>query len=179
MNCPWTDEERATLRKIYAAHPPGKNRKAALLRRLPGRTYDGIKSQIFKCGLAHPGKPPWRRVRTPGLSGKIYECITRVGPLSTTELAELLGIALQPVVSACGHLVRRGAIESVGPRPPRWKISVSPPGPVRRANATRRADETTGITPEDDAWMRYYREKYERRLAQRGMSHAAHPDRNG
>lgn len=164
----WTDEEVAALREVYYALQPGKRRKAALLRRLPGRTHNGIKAQILKLGLAHPENPPVPRVRDPGLAGKIYECLTRHGPMSTIELTEMLGLALHPVTSAVGHLMRRAAIVPMGSRPHRWRINTTPPGPVRRANTTRRADETAGITPDDLEWMRHYREQRARRLAQMG-----------
>jgi len=161
----WTEEEVATLREICTTLPPGGKLKAALLRRLPGRTHSAIKNQIRMLGLAHPEKPPKRRVRDPGTSGKIYECLTRHGPLSVPDLAELMGLPVHSVTNCVGHLVRRSAIVPEGPRPHRWAIAAHPPGPVRR---NTRPAETAGITTEDLEWMRRYREQRERRLRQGG-----------
>ncbi len=169
LNYYWTDEERATLREVYyAVLPPGQFRKPELLRRLPGRTYNAIRHQILTLGLTHPEAQKWRRVRDPGLAGKIYEALTRHGPMSSAELTELLGLDLRLVTNAVGHLMRRSALVKEGSRPHRWRINTTPPGPVRRANTTRRADETAGITPDDLEWMRHYREQRQRRLAQMG-----------
>lgn len=170
LNYYWTDEERATLREVYyAVLPPGQFRKPELLRRLPGRTYNAIRHQILTLGLTHPEAQKWRRVRDPGLAGKIYEALTRHGPMSSAELTELLGLDLRLVTNAVGHLVRRSALVKEGSRPHRWRINTTPPGPVRRnRNPPRRADESAGITEEDHAWMRRYRDQRARRMAQMG-----------
>ena len=170
MKSYWTDDEIATLREVYyAVLPPGQFRKPELLRRLPGRTYSAIKQKIITLGLAHDGIQKWRRVRDPGLAGKIYEALTRHGPMSSAELTELLGLDLCRVTNAVGHLMRRSAIVPEGSRPHRWRMNTTPPGPVRRnRNPPRPADESAGITEEDHAWMRRYREQRARRLAQMG-----------
>lgn len=161
----WTDAELTILREVYAALPPGKRRKDELLRRLPGRTYGAIRHQILTLGLTHPEAQKWRRVRDPGLAGKIYEALTRHGPMSSAELTELLGLDLRRVTNAVGHLMRRSALVKEGSRPHRWRINTTPPGPVRRVP---RGHKKTGITPEDMAWMRRYRDQRARRMAQMG-----------
>lgn len=165
LNYYWTDEERATLREVYyAVLPPGQFRKPELLRRLPGRTYNAIRHQILTLGLTHPEAQKWRRVRDPGLAGKIYEALTRHGPMSSAELTELLGLDLRRVTNAVGHLMRRSALVREGSRPHRWRINTTPPGPVRHT-PPRRVDWGVVITEEDHEWMRRYREQRERRLA--------------
>ena len=167
----WTDEERAILREVYAATPEcrgraGVGRHHELLRRLPGRTWPSIHNQIVVLGLAHPGIPTKQRKRDPGLAGRAYECLTRHGPMSVRGVSELLGTSIERATNAVGHLASKQAI---CPSPDKhcWQI-VS--GPTDWSRAQRQPDGNIGITEEDLAWMRRYREQRARRLAQIGAN---------
>jgi len=103
----WTDEERAILREVYAAYPScrgrqGAERSAALQRRLPGRTAGAIKNQILVLGLS---------VQKISLSGKVFEYLTRHGPMDVKGIAEILGTSPQVI----SHWLRTGII------PARWQ----------------------------------------------------------
>lgn len=113
------------------------------------------------------------RSQNPGLSGKIYECLLEHGPLTSDELVERLGVDRVAVAGACGHLVRQDRILPLhdaahrpigkhGRRCHRWQAQPRDP-----AEKQRQVDWNAVITAEDYEWMRYYRARYERRLAKR------------
>lgn len=170
----WTDEERAILREVYAANPVCRGRAGAgrhheLLRRLPGRTWPGIHNQIVMLGLAHPGTPTKKKERSPGLAGRVYECLTRHGALRARDIAELLGSSLGRVTNAIGHLASKQAICPSADKHS-WQIASGEVGfrPLRRQTTNWEA----GITEEDRAWMRKYREQRNRRIALMNQRHA-------
>ncbi len=124
-----------------------------------------------------------------GLSGRVLSALTDHGPLSSYELAERLDVSPMNASAACGHLARREEIQHApgtafrpnGPRGKtcyRWQINAYPPAWVPTPATARRVDWEAGITEEDHAWMRRYRQQRERRLAQRGEGDATHADGN-
>lgn len=163
----WTDEELATLREVYAALPPGKNRKAELARRLPGRSANVIKNQIYSLGLARPATQQQNLRKGQGLAGRVYATLAQHGPLSVAQLAELMGLTVPQVSSAMSCLVyKRSVVCESSQRPRIWRVKVT----GSWENTQRRVDWEAGITDEDHEWMRHYRERRERRLALAGRA---------
>jgi len=153
----WTDEERAILREVYAAYPhcrgrQGAERSAALHRRFPGRTAAAIKNQILVLGLS---------VQKTSLSGKVFEYLTRHGPMDVKGIAEILGASIEKTTNAIGHLASKQAI---CPSPDKhcWQIVN---GPTDGSRTQRQPDGTIGITEEDLEWMRRYRAQRDSRIA--------------
>lgn len=118
------------------------------------------------------------RSKNAGLAGRAYDLLAEHGPLTSYELAERLGVAAVTAASACGHLVRLDQIHpqkdaafrpigAHGRRCHRWAINPHPQG---GRDTACRVDWETGITEEDRAWMRHYRERHERRLALAGRA---------
>lgn len=163
----WTDAELTILREVYAALPPGKRRKDELARRLPGRSAASIKSQIGSLGLARPATQQQNLRKGQGLAGRVYTALAQHGPLSVEALAELMGLTVPQVSSAMSCLVyKRSVVCESSQRPRIWRVKVT----GSWENTQRRVNWEAGITEEDHAWMRHYRERRERRLALAGRA---------
>ena len=167
MKLPWTEEERAILREIHDAPLTPARRTAEYARRLPGRSAASIKSQIGSLGLARPATQQQNLRKGQGLAGRVYTALAQHGPLSVEALAELMGLTVPQVSSAMACLVyKRSVVCESSQRPRIWRAKVT----GSWENTQRRVNWEAGITEEDRAWMRHYRERRERRLALAGRA---------